>query len=189
MRFLCFLLLLLLLPLSQLHSNPPLHPSQEGSKKWLDTARYYVGTLEKTNHNDGPVVEKFLASVGRHKGDSWCAAFVSYCLTAGKVISPSIRSGMAINFKVKQSIKANDVLIGKYKILPGTIVVWREGATVHGHTGFVESWNRQSGKTIEGNTSSSGSGSQSNGDGCYRKNRSIQPGNYFRLTCFTRVTE
>jgi len=178
MRFLCFLLLLLLLL-----------PSQLRSQRHLDTARYYVGTTEKTGHNDGPVVEKFLATVGRHKGDSWCAAFVSYCLTAGKVISPSVRSGLALSFKLKQSIKANDVLIGKYKILPGTIVVWREGNTIHGHTGFVESWNRQSGKTIEGNTSPNDKGSQSNGGGCYRKNRSIQPGNYFRLTCFTEVHE
>ena len=180
MRFLCLLLLLLSLPLSSAHSQAQ-----------LDTAKKYLGTTELTNHNDGPVVEKFLHSVGRHKGDSWCAAFVSYCLTAASVKEPTVRSGLARSFILKSSIKANDVLIGKYKIQPGTILVWREGTTIHGHVGFVESWQRQFGKTIEGNTTPSSSLrsslSEANGDGVYRKSRSIQPGNYFRITNFTLV--
>jgi hypothetical protein len=150
--------------------------------------------VEETNHNDGPVVEKFLQSVGRKKGDSWCAAFVSYCLQAGNASFPSIRSGFARSFKLPGSIKANDVLIGKYKILPGTIIVWEKGSTVFGHVGFVESWDKQSGITIEGNTSRDWAfhlftnANKNNADGVYRKNRSIQPANYFRITCFTQVT-
>ena len=209
MQFLCLLLLLLLQPLSPVlktrtHTLPL--PFAKGGvgvgsemPRHLDTARSYLGTVEKTNHNDGPVVEKFLRSVGRKKGDSWCAAFVSYCLQAGEVSYPGIHSGLARNFKLRSSLKAKDVLIGKYKILPGTIVVWEKGNTVFGHVGFVERWDKQSGITIEGNTCSDRTClpigkihsvekvDKTNDDGVFRKNRSIEPGNYFRITCFTQV--
>jgi hypothetical protein len=178
--------------------GPPFRKGRE-QERVLDTARSYVGTIEKTNHNDGPVVEKFLSSVGRKKGDSWCAAFVSYCLQAGSVSFPLIRSGIARSFKLPGSIKAKDVLTGRYKILPGTIIVWEKGNTIFGHVGFVESWNGQSGITIEGNTSKDmafhgdkssvfTNANKNNADGVYRKNRFIQPANYFRITCFTQVT-
>ena len=203
MRFLCLLSLLLLQPQLLVHRTLPDPPFSKGREqgctpRHLDTARSYIGTVEKTNHNDGPIVEKFLKSVGRKKGDSWCAAFVSYCLHAGRVSYPRIYSGLARAFKLKSSFKSKDILIGKYKILPGTIVVWEKGQTLFGHVGFVEKWNKQSGITIEGNTSRDGalvpmgcpvltSENQSNGDGVYRKRRSIQLGNYFRITCFTPV--
>ena len=208
MRFLYLLLLLLLLPLSPARSQfrtlpgPPFSKGREEQglvPRHLDTAKSYIGTKEKTNHNDGPVVEKFLKSVGRKKGDSWCAAFVSYCLQAAKVLYPRIHSGLARSFKLKNSLKAKDVLIGKYKILPGTIIIWEKGSTVFGHVGFVEKWDEKSGITIEGNTCSDRTylpiskihpvdkPNEYKGDGVYRKNRSIQPGNYFRITCFTPV--
>ncbi len=181
MRFLCCLLLLSLLPLfSALSQYTAACPA-------LDTAMSYAGTTELTGHNDGPAVEKFLHSVGRRRGDSWCAAFVSYCLTAAKAKQPAVRSGLARSFIRKNSIKANDVLIGKVKIKPGTIVVWRKGQTISGHIGFVRSWGEQCGKTVEGNTSSNERGSQDNGEGVYLKNRCIQPANYFRITNFTLV--
>ncbi|MDR3626507.1 MAG: CHAP domain-containing protein [Ignavibacteriaceae bacterium] len=167
-------------------------PVSTNNTRHLDTARSYIGTIEKTNHNDGPVVERFLRSVGRKKGESWCAAFVSYCLQAGNASFPLVRSGIARSFKLSGSIKAKDVLIGKYKILPGTIIVWEKGNTVFGHVGFVESWDKQSGITIEGNTSSDRNSVVNkaviSNEGVYRKRRSIEPANYFRITCFTQVT-
>jgi hypothetical protein len=159
----------------------------------LDTAISYIGTVELTNHNDGPIVEKFLRIVGRKKGDSWCAAFVSYCLKAAEVSYPGIRSGLARSFRLKNSIRAREVLTGKQKIFPGTIIVWEKGNTVFGHVGFVEKWFKQNGVTIEGNTCRNGAcpvftkDDQSNFEGVFRKKRSIEPGNYFRITCFTQV--
>jgi hypothetical protein len=200
MRFLCLLLLLLLQPLSpvlrtHLHSLPFEKGGTGRVPRHLDTAKSYIGTVEKTNHNDGPEVEKFLKSVGRKKGDSWCAAFVSYCLQAANVSYPRINSGLARNFKLKTSLKTRDVLIGKSRVLPGMIVIWEKGSTVFGHAGFVEKWNKQNGITIEGNTRRDGActvstkNDQPNPDGVFRKYRSIQPGNYFRITCFTPVRE
>lgn len=145
---------------------------------------------EASGHNDGPEVESFLKSVGRKKGDSWCAAFVSYCLIIGNVKEPTIRSGLARAFKRSNNlIDANDVLRGIKKIPPGSIVGWEKGNTIFGHIGFVlTGWNKQYGITIEGNTSSGVKGSQSDGDGVYIRSRSIQPANYFRIKWFVLVT-
>lgn len=66
----------------------------------------------------------------------------------------------------------------------GTIIVWRRGTTPFGHAGLVEIWKGRSGTTIEGNTSSGERGSQNDGDGVYRRRRTINPTNYFRITDF-----
>ncbi len=165
--------------------------STVNSQKHLEIAERFVGVKEATGHNDGPEVETFLKSVGRKKGDSWCSAFVSYCLTVANVRDPKIRSGLARDFKrSKNLILANDVLRGIKKIPPGSIVGWEKGNTIFGHIGFVfTNWNKQFGTTIEGNTSSGLKGSQSDGDGVYIRSRSIQPANYFRIMWFVLVSE
>jgi hypothetical protein len=178
MAYLRLALLLLLLPLFSVVSG----------QKHLQIAESFVGVTEKTGKNDGHEVEMFLQSVGRKKGDSWCSAFVSYCLTAANVKEPKIRSGLARAFKKNKGlINANDVLRGSKKIEAGSIVGWEKGNTVFGHIGFVKSWNKQHGITIEGNTSSGMKGSQSDGDGVYIRSRSIQPANYFRIRWFVPV--
>ncbi len=171
----CVLLLLLLL-------------SIVSGQKHLDIAQTFVGTKEATGKNDGPEVEMFLKSVGRNKGDSWCSAFVSYCLATASVKEPKIRSGLARAFKKSKGlINANDVLRGIKKVYPGSIVGWEKGNTVFGHIGIVMDWQKKYGITIEGNTSSGEKGSQSNGDGVYIRSRSIQPANYFRIRWFVPV--
>ena len=163
--------------------------STVSGQKHLQIAQTYIGTKEATGHNDGEPVESFLRSVGRHKGDSWCAAFVSYCLTVANAKQPMIRSGLAREFKRGNGmIKAVDVLRGTRKVDKGFIVGWEKGETISGHIGFVlTKWNKQNGTTIEGNTSSGERGSQADGDGVYIRSRSIQPANYFRICWFVPV--
>ncbi len=164
--------------------------STVSAQKHLQIAQTYIGTKEATGHNDGEPIESFLRSVGRHKGDSWCAAFVSYCLTVANAKQPAIRSGLAREFKRgKGMIKAVDVLRGTKKVDKGFIVGWEKGETISGHIGFVfTKWNKQYGTTIEGNTSSGEKGSQADGDGVYIRARSIQPANYFRICWFVPVS-
>lgn len=70
----------------------------------------------------------------------------------------------------------------------GSLVVWKRGDTWMGHIGIVrEDWRGASGRTIEANTSSGNQGSQSDGDGIYRRTRTITPTAYFRITHFTLV--
>ncbi len=179
MRYGCLVCALLLLLLS----------STVNPQKHLQIAQTYIGVKEATGHNDGEPVESFLRSVGRHKGDSWCAAYVSYCLTIANVNEPKIRSGLARSFKAgKGMIRAVDVLRGTKKVLKGSIVGWEKGETISGHIGFcLTDWNKQYGTTIEGNTSSGQKGSQADGDGVYIRSRSIEPANYFRICWFIPV--
>lgn len=176
--FICLLLLL----------SPPALVSHSQVPKHLQIAESYVGTVEATNHNDGPKIEYIIKRGGGAKGSSYCAYFVTLCIDSARVKSPTVRSGMARSFKRKSSIPAHNVLIGKDTVPPGTIIIWEKGTTMFGHTGFVYSWNKSSGLTIEGNTSSGKKGSQSNGNGIYFRKRAIEPANYFRITSFTLVT-
>ena len=173
-------MLLLLLPVL-------LVPNVNVLPKHLQIAYSYIGTTEKTGNNDGPKIEYILKRQGGAKGASYCSFFVSMCIDSAKVKEPSVRPGMAIGFKGKNSIPANDVLIGKTRVPPGTIVIFRKGETIYGHTGFVYDWGKRYGVTVEGNTSSGITGSQANGDGIWMRRREIQPMNYFRIICFTLV--
>ena len=178
---------LLLLLLSSIHSQPLTPPLSPGEKV-IGIAESFAGTKEATGNNDGAAVEMFLHSVGLKKGTSWCGAFVSYCLTKAEVKEPKIRSGLARHFKKgKNLILANEVLRGAKSVPIGSLVGWEKGNTIYGHIGFVKTWKQQTGVTIEGNTSSGVSGSQSNGDGVYVRSRSIQPANYFRIMWFVPV--
>lgn len=58
--------------------------------KSLDIARGYIGTHEKTNHNDGPFVEmlqRWMEGEGQTwmTGQPWCACFVSWCISQAAV--------------------------------------------------------------------------------------------------------
>ena len=162
--------------------------AQSSNLAHLDSALHYVGITELTGNNDGPEVEMFQKSVGLHKGNSWCAAFVYYCISVNDVIYPKVKSGLARHYKTKRSIKAKHVLQGTSTAYKGMIGGYEKGNTIFGHLLLVtDDWNGKYGKTIEGNTSSGTSGSQSNGDGVYLRNRGIYPGNYFRITWFTPV--
>ena len=175
MRLCCYLLLFLLLL-----------QSSTFSQTYIDTAFSYVGVHERTGKNDGVEVERFLKSVGRKKGDSWCAAFVSYCLTSVNHSFP-VRSGLARNFVTKKSILATDVLQGRKKVEAGDLIIWQNGNSISGHIGFVIGVEKNFYETIEGNTSSGAKGIQDNGDGVYIKERTIQPYNYFRVKWFTKL--
>lgn len=169
----------------------------------LAVALAYEGVTEATGRNDGPQVEAFLRSVGLPAGNPYCAAFVSYVLDeteaelnmsgtpGGHVdpppqIWPQIRSGLAYDFITDRSIEARKVLRGA-AVPDGAIVIWRRGDTIYGHAGFVMAWHGARGSTIEANTSPGSAGPQADGDGVWRRERMINPANYFRITHFTPV--
>ncbi len=168
------LLLISLQPLSASHSH-----------KTYEIAKGFVGTKEEGN-NSGYWVERFLASCKLKKGAQWCAAFVNFCLDSTGVRGlPFTGSGLARHFATRnKTIKATEVLSKQLELPAGTIIVWRRGSTPFGHAGFVEKWKGKGGTTIEGNTSSGERGSQYDGGGVWRRKRTINPTNYFRITDF-----
>ena len=165
---------------------PLLSLSQSPGHRHLDFARRFVGVTEVTR-NSSPEIDRMLAYVGLRPGTPYCAAFVSYVIGNAGAVFPTVRSGLASNFITARSIRASDVLIGIRTVPPGSIVIWRRGNTIFGHAGFAESWQKDSGRTIEANTSSGNIGSQSDGDGIYERTRRIVPGSHFRIVSFTPV--
>lgn len=155
------------------------------AKRTLQISKGFVGVQEE-KRNSGYWVDRFLKSVGLKPGAEWCGAFVGFCLDSAKVTSLKVRSGLARRYVQKNSIKATKVLEGNMFIPEGSLLIWRRGTTIFGHVGIVEKWKGKSGTTIEGNTSSSNKTSlQYAGQGVYRKKRTINPYNYFRITDFT----
>jgi len=155
------------------------------SPEVLKIAEGFVGVKEQKN-NSGYWVDRFLKSCRLKPGAQWCAAFVNFCLdSAGIKTLPFTGSGLARHFAtLNKTIKATEVLQKNMEIPPGAIIVWRRGSTPFGHAGIVKKWKGKNGDTVEGNTSSGLKGSQHDGDGVWKRSRSINPTNYFRITDF-----
>lgn len=100
-------------------------------------------------------------------GVAWCMIFVWWCMTqAGQPWYKTASCTACYNHYKSQAV-------GKYSLKKGDIVFFdfdRSGDC--DHVGIVESAGADRVVTIEGNTSSGNSGSQSNGDGVYRRYRS-----------------
>lgn len=141
-----------------------------------------IGVREKTGHNDGKDVEKYLKTVGLGKGYSWCAAFVKWCLLEAGYIQANAINGMALTChrkghivyekgKVIREIQQGDV---------GTLYYPNLGRI--GHTFFYDKKvNEKIYRTVEGNTNAQNS---REGDGVYVRYRSIK-----QTFSFSRWTE
>lgn len=174
LRLLLVLCLSVLLLSNLLLSQPSLH---------LNKFRSWLGQKESKGANRSPLIDSMNRYVGSGYGNPYCAAAVSYS------IRPNLpKSGLARNLRTKQTFTALDVIQGKRKIKAGYILIWQKGATISGHAGLAnKDWNGTKGETIEGNTSAGNSGSQSNGDGFFKRQRAIYPTSYFRIKWITPI--
>ncbi|GIV50580.1 MAG: hypothetical protein KatS3mg038_1101 [Candidatus Kapaibacterium sp.] len=160
MRYYCWLLL----------CSCSLPLSSWAEPAWLDTARNYLHVRE-TSPNCSRDIERFLRSVGLPCGYAWCAAFVRYCLDAGRAVFP-VRSASARAYVTRKSVPVKHVAKGYRTIERGWLAVWTHSQLWTGHVGFVERPGTRVITTIEGNTSS-GDGVNRDGDGVYRRTRTI----------------
>ena len=128
-----------------------------------------IGVKEATGHNDGPMVEKILASARLKKGDPWCAATVCYTFINAGV--KAIISGYCPNWFPKS--KVIYTRNGKCTQVPFTADVfgiWFANMGRIAHEGFVDYWPQNSPFliTVEGNTNKDGS---REGNLCAKKRR------------------
>lgn len=118
-----------------------------------------IGVREKTGKNDGIRVEEYLHSVGLHRGDKWCAAFVSWVYK--KAGYPAPRTGWSPDLFPKKRLVKEPVpgdVFGIYIPALGRIA----------HCGIIERVASDYRYTLEGNTNNSGG---AEGDGVYRRMR------------------
>ncbi len=154
----------------------------------LDYAMRFVGVHEKGGNNKGPEIEQFQRAVdGYAGGEPWCAAFVQYCI---KEIED--RNGATSKvFKSEHCLTIWNRTPKSQRLTtpePGCLVIWRNGKTAQGHVGFVVGLEGKVLLTIEGNTSD-GSGVSRDGDGVYKRLRSINSVGSLSIVGYLRVFE
>lgn len=153
-------------------------------------ANSLVGTVEKTGHNDGPIIEEILGYVGLKKGQPYCMSTVVYVYhkaaldlnTSDKLpkigrVSAVYNYALANPFKYK-IIPVKAIATKKEKLQLGDIVIFqRSGGTAsnfNGHTGVIciEGNDIQYFDDIEANTSSGKKvKDQGEGDGIWQRRR------------------
>ena len=137
-------------------------------KSLVEKATSQIGYKESANNDN---------IYGRWYGmnnQPWCAMFVSWCAAQCGISEDIILKFAYVPygvdfFKKKGRYKPAD---GRYKPQPGDIVFFGNSD----HVGIVEKVQGSNIITIEGNTSAGSSGSQTNGEGVYRRTRSLKGG-------------
>lgn len=139
------------------------------AEQLIAEAMRWVGIREK-GENKGPEIEMFQKAVDGHaSGQSWCMCFVQYCLL--KVGDSAIlKSSHCLNV---WNNSPKELRLSKPQ--PGAVMIWRKKRSSAGHTGIVvEVLDDTKVVTIEGNTGPMSIVNRE-GDGVYRKVRSIRP--------------
>lgn len=173
LQLLCLLFLCLSVSPSFAHSQSSSH---------LDRFRSWIGQKEE-RPNRSKLIDSMNRYVGSPLGSPYCAAAVSYSIRPN-----SPKSGLARSLRTKNAFTALDVIQGRRQIKEGYILIWQKGETISGHAGLADKdWQGTKGLTVEGNTSAGNKGSQSDGGQFARRQRSIEPTNYFRIKYITPV--
>lgn len=134
--------------------------------------RSFIGVREKTGHNDGPEIEKILASVGLHGRFAYCSAGVHYSLDKGGVPNP-ITGYSPTAFNNKNPIYYKGKFI-KDPHFSDVVVFYYISLHRIGHAAFYDGRLNNDGLyyTVEFNTSIAGEGTDREGGGIARKIRS-----------------
>lgn len=134
----------------------------------LNVARTEIGYKESGNNSN-----KYGQAYGLNN-QPWCVIFVWWCFNHASAASLFYGGGkIALCSSLYNYHKARGQAVSTSALRAGDVVFFdfsgRKTAT--NHVGIVESVSGSTVYTIEGNTSSGNGGSQSNGDGVYRRTR------------------
>lgn len=187
-----------------LSQSPSLaNPLQEEVVK---TAQKYTYVREKTGKNDGPEIKQWLGYFGLPQGNPYCAAFViggcykeasdtlgiAQPLPKTARVSTLYKTAKKNPYKFKvisaarvkqgiETLEKADVPAWSHNKLPGN-------SDWNGHTGIVlNQINNNTFTSIEANTSSGNKGSQRDGDGVFKRTRTLGIGTKFPVEGFIRV--
>lgn len=144
----------------------------------------YLDVREKTNHNDHPQIDRWLAYAGVPKGNPYCAAFVVYnygevaeALGYKNPLPRYARVSLLYQYALAHETKyrvcdSDDILSGLCRPQAGDVAVWLygKGPNPNGHAGLVRSGARTVAGTREANTGP-GKGVVREGNGVYDRER------------------
>lgn len=148
----------------------------------IHEAKRWLNFVETGGNNKGQVVEMFQRAVDNvARGEPWCMAFVQHCIKEADKVYEIVFKENKLPSKILKSEHCMTVLTKSPKelISPvpkiGSIVIWNYVGTSNGHTGVVIDVKLSDSTitTIEGNTGPSSGEVVREGDGVYKKTRSI----------------
>ena len=133
---------------------------------------------EKTNNNDGEMVEMIQKTSGGTKGEFWCMYFsqtpVAYAERKLGIVSKLYSSGSCASVRKHSATMAIDPKKSVY----GDIWIWIYSATGLGHTGIFEAWIKKDEVAAlnEGNTTAGKVGDKiiRDGGGAYQTERAYE---------------
>lgn len=136
----------------------------------LEAARAQIGFVEGKNND---------SKYGKWYGlnhQPYCAMFVSWCFAEANLshlVAAQTKKGFALCSSGLAWFQKNKQVVDKYKGKPGDLVFFNfNGDGIPDHVGIIEGVSKDGITVIEGNTSPDyRRGSQSNGDGVYRRHR------------------
>jgi len=166
----------------------------------IETALSFVGKTEKGGDNCGPEVELFQKAVdGKAQRESWCLAFVQYCVKRTDVLYETKNGGpnpASWLYQTEHCMTLWNHMLENARIQsllhPGALILWqyyKDGkATASGHVGIIKRLiDAHSIETIEGNTGQ-GTAVEREGDGVYIKTRRVlTPNGSMRVKGFLQV--
>lgn len=167
---------------------------KDGNKiVWLaNEALEAMRVREKTNGNDGHMVELIQETVGKSEKEPWCMAQQQSCIAYAET-----KLGIASKVIASESVMSTwsnspkECQVKLENIQAGDIVIWQYGTSWRGHTGAVGGWleKLKSFMAIEGNTSSGTVGSEivREGGGTYKTKRSTGSVGTMHLRGFLRA--
>lgn len=151
---------------------------------FIEAVKACYGIREKSNRNDGPMVELIQETIGSHNNEAWCMAFMqtclAYCEEVTGIISPLAASEHCLTTWAKSPIEQRV----KYRPLAGAIVIWQHGKSSNGHTGMVLDCDGKIFHSIEGNTTGGNSPEGEvvrDGGGVYYNTRSMKGNGAMRV--------
>jgi len=143
----------------------------------IEAAKVCVGIREKTNKNDGPMVELIQKTLGGAEKEPWCMGFVQTCVSYAEE-KTGFKSPLVHSEHCKtvwdRSPKTQRV---ETHPLPGAVVIWVYEGSSRGHTGILLGADENIFQAVEGNTTSgqkAGAGIIREGGGVYFTEREMQ---------------
>ena len=147
-------------------------PSEGARSRVLATAVSLIGTRESTGQNDGPVVERILASTGNRRGEPYCAAFNFFCYQQAGLASLVPRSAWSPDWA--ESPTWTRAKGGRTPQPSDSFGIYFASKGRVAHTGLIRSWGGAVAVTVEANTSPEavpGSPADRDGGGIWSKRR------------------
>lgn len=153
----------------------------------LATAEHEVGYIEDGGHHDGNITKYWAELYPGGQGQPWCAAFQRWVDIHAKAPDLPISNPYYCP-TIATYARQHKLWLPADQGSPGDMVLfqWKKNG-VADHIGRIVSKGNGSYVTIEGNTSGSNSGSQSNGGGVFKRTRSYTNGTVLGILDYSKL--